>query len=99
TVAVVSEMTRAPSANHRGGKDHWPYTSAMVVGAGVRGGRTLGGTDDRLIPLKVDLQSGAIRSGGEVLRPAHLCAGLLETVGVDPSTWFPDAEVYRGFRA
>ena len=97
TIAVVSEMSRAPAPNVRGGKDHWPYTSAMVMGAGVRGGRTLGATDDKLVPVAVDLQSGEPWSGGHVLRPENFCAGLLETLGVDPAPWFPNDEVYRGF--
>ena len=99
TVAVVSEMTRTPKSNVRGGKDHWPYTSAMLFGAGVRGGRTLGGTDDTLVPRKVSLQTGELSDGGAVCRYDNFCAGLLETVGVDPQPWFPDVEVYRGFQS
>ena len=99
TVAVVSEMSRAPMPNVRGGKDHWPYTSAMVMGAGVQGGRTLGGTDDKLIPMSVDLQTGDLWEGGQVLKTENFCAGLLENLGIDPAPWFPEAEVYRAFRA
>ncbi|HMJ16643.1 MAG TPA: DUF1501 domain-containing protein, partial [Polyangiaceae bacterium] len=36
-VVVLSEMGRTPKLNAGGGKDHWPVTSALVFGAGVRG--------------------------------------------------------------
>jgi hypothetical protein len=45
-VLSLSEMGRAPVINGSGGKDHWPYTSALLVGGGLSGGRVLGGTDE-----------------------------------------------------
>jgi hypothetical protein len=33
---VLSEMGRTPSSLPTLGKDHWPVTSAMLLGAGVR---------------------------------------------------------------
>lgn len=54
TVVVLSEMGRAPLKNVAAGKDHWPYTSAMLLGSGVRGGVTVGGYDDDLRGLPLD---------------------------------------------
>lgn len=99
-IVVVSEMTRTPKRNADGGKDHWPITSAMVIGAGVRGGATYGATDDGLDALPVNLATGVVdQTSG--MRPtyAHFAAGVLELVGVEPESVLPDTEVYRAFHA
>ncbi len=98
-VAVLSDFTRTPRFNLDGGKDHWPVGSAMLLGDGVRGGRTLGGTDDLLGELRVDLQSGDVTESGEYLSYASLVAGILEHCGVDPGEWLPDATPFRGATA
>jgi hypothetical protein len=98
-VAVLSEMTRTPKRNGSGGKDHWPVTSAMLIGPGVAGGRTVGGTTETLDADLVDLETGDLWSGGTTLRYDHFAAGVLELLGVDPGAWFDGGEVYRGCRA
>jgi hypothetical protein len=85
-VAVVSEMSRTPRLNGEGGKDHWPVTSALVLGAGVAGGRVLGGTTDELGARKVDLKTGEIMSDGVSLDYGSFNAGVLALCGVDPSS-------------
>ena len=92
-VVVLSEMGRTPKLNAGGGKDHWPVTSALVFGAGVRGDRVIGGTDEQLGALSVNLQSGAVESAGKQLQTGNLAAGVLRLVGIDPSTHFPCVEV------
>jgi uncharacterized protein (DUF1501 family) len=98
-VAVVSEMGRTPKLNAALGKDHWPVTSAMVFGAGVRGGLTMGGTTDAMGARNVSLTTGALDENGAQLQTSNLAAGLLTLVGVDPSQWFQNTEVFRGFIA
>ncbi len=98
-VAVVSEMARTPRRNADGGTDHWPYTSAMLFGAGVAGGRVVGGTDDGIVGLGCDLETGVVVPGGPLLSYASFAAGLLEHVGVDPQQWLPGVQPLRGFRA
>lgn len=98
-VVVLSEMGRTPRLNADAGKDHWPVTSAMLLGAGVRGGRMLGGTSDELDALSVDLQSGALSAAGKQLQAGNLVAGVLETLGVDPEPYLPGVEPLRAFRA
>ena len=43
--------------------------------------------------------AGAVDDAGAVIEADNLLAGLLELFGVDPNTYFPGAEVYRGFQA
>lgn len=82
-MVVVSEMGRAPQLNAMQGKDHWTYTSAMFVGAGIRGGQVLGGYDESLLGKRVDLQSGAPSESGELLTSNHLGATVLALCDVD----------------
>jgi len=95
-VVVLSEMTRTPRMNVHGGKDHWPHTSALLFGGPVRGGRVLGGTDDALMSLPVDLSTGALDDAGELLGYDSLAAGILELVDVDPGPWLPGITPLRG---
>ncbi len=88
-VLVLSEMGRMPVLNAGEGKDHWPYTSAMLIGAGVAGGQVVGATSDLMEGLPIDLTSGAASDSGEIATPSHLIAGLLAAFGVDPGEWVP----------
>jgi uncharacterized protein (DUF1501 family) len=96
-VVAISEMGRTPKANATGGKDHWPVTSALLFGAGVRGGRSYGASDPSLNALSIDLTTGEARTGGTQLQTSHLAAGILSLVGVDPGPHFPDIEPFGAF--
>lgn len=85
TLVVLSEMGRAPRLNAGGGRDHWTYTSALLVGGGIRGGQVIGGVDDDLLGERVDLASGSVHDSGTLLLPGHLGATLLAIGGVDPA--------------
>ena len=91
TVVVFSEMGRAPQLNVTGGKDHWTYTSAMLIGAGVAGGQVIGGYDDSLFGRAVDLRTGATTDSGSGLTAANLGATLLAMADIDPAE-FTEAE-------
>ena len=80
-IAVLSEMGRAPRLNGSQGKDHWPYTSAMLIGAGVRSG-VVGGFDDDLVAEELD---------GRLIGPEELGATLFALAGED-HTPFLDAD-------
>ncbi len=84
TVLVFSEMGRHPQLNDLGGKHHWTYTSAMLFGAGVRGGQAIGGYDDNLFGQALDLGSGELHSEGTSLVAAHVGATVLALGGLDP---------------
>ena len=88
TVMVVSEMGRTPLENSLGGKDHWPYTSAMLIGGSVEGGRVLGATDENLLGLPVDFASGLSDPAGSEVDISNLHAGLLMSMGIDHDLYF-----------
>lgn len=83
TVVVISEMGRHPKMNFRGGREHWTYTPAMLIGAGVAGGRSVGSYDAAMQGEKVDLESGETFNGGEALDPRHLGATLMAIADQD----------------
>ena len=84
TVVVFSEMGRAPRLNATGGKDHWTTTSALLLGAGVRGDQAIGGYDEALLGLPVDPRSGEVSDGGLRLSAGNLGATLVAMAGLDP---------------
>ena len=89
TLLVLSEMGRTPVLNSQQGKDHWPYTSAMLVGAGVRGGERFGVTNEALVGQSIDMSTGSASGGGQTLSTAHFIAGILQSFGLDPGEQFP----------
>lgn len=80
-IVVLSELGRAPKLNSRAGRDHWPFTSALVIGGGVAGGRVLGGYDADLRGLPVDAETGAVTAHGAPLSHDALGQGLLALAG------------------
>lgn len=89
TVIVFSEMGRTPGLNSMGGKDHWTWTSALLLGAGIAGGQVLGAYDDGLVGVPIDLATGAYDPAGTVITAAHLGATLLALAGLDPALYRP----------
>ena len=92
TVAVLSEMGRTPMLNRLGGKDHWPFTSAMLIGPTVRS-TLVEGTDDDLQQTPVNLSTGLPDANGRALGTADLLATIAALVDIDPGQLYPDAEV------
>jgi uncharacterized protein (DUF1501 family) len=88
-VVCLSEMGRTPRFNAGAGRDHWPFTSALVLGGGVRGGRVVSGYDDGFNGLGCDPGTGLVDPDGEALTPAHLGAALLALADVDPGDVLP----------
>ncbi len=93
TVVVLSEMGRHPKLNGFAGKDHWTYTSALFIGAGVRGGQTLGGYDESFLGRPVDLASGAPTDAGTPLTSGNVGATVLALADVDPGAWTDGAPI------
>ena len=92
TVVVFSEMGRYPQINASAGKDHWTTTSMMLLGAGITGGRVIGGYDANMGGIPVIPSTGESdpdgSHGGVVLQPAHLGATLLALADIDPTEAF-----------
>lgn len=97
-IAVVSEMGRTPLLNEGLGKDHWPVTSALLIGGGLPGGRVLGATDDALSGRPIDLATGQPTAGGTTLAYHNFAAGLLDAIGVDASLYLPNSEPLHALR-
>jgi hypothetical protein len=98
-VVVLSEMGRTPKLNAAMGKDHWPVTSALVFGAGIKGGNVFGATDAQLQAMNVDLHTGAAAPEGAQLQYGNLAAGILGLAGVDASPYLPESEAFDAFAA
>ena len=98
-VAVISEMGRTPRLNGPAGKDHWPVTSAMLIGGGVKADRIYGGTSATGEAQLCDFATGSPSTSGRTIEPRHLVAGLVKLCGVDPATELPDAEAFDAFIA
>ncbi len=95
-LVVVSEMGRTPRMNSAQGKDHWPYTSALLVGPGLAGGRSVGGLDSRYYGRGVDPATGMVDDAAPQLTPAVLGATLMVVGGADPGEVPESAEPLLG---
>jgi hypothetical protein len=81
-VVAVGEMGRTPRANAHWGRGHWSTLfSALLAGAGVRGG-TLYGTSDAQAAYPID----------HPIRPEDLAATIFDALGIDPETRIPNSQ-------
>jgi uncharacterized protein (DUF1501 family) len=79
-VVVMSEMGRTPKINGNGGRDHWTFCySALLAGAGIRGGTVVGASDAQAAYVK-----------DRPIRPADICATIFRCLGIDPEMTVPD---------
>jgi hypothetical protein len=92
-VVVLSEMGRFPKMNDRLGKDHWTYTSAMVIGAGVAGGQVVGGYDSDVMGQRTDLLTGEVSTSGVGLQPGHIGATLFALADIDPAEHMDESPI------
>lgn len=99
TVVCMSEFSRTPKLNANGGKDHWPVTSAMVMGAGIKGGRSYGATSNGMEAQPIDFQTGKPSATGRVLTSSHFIAGVLRACGVTPQDHLGPTEELDAFVA
>ncbi len=86
TIVVFSEMGREPVLNSWGGRDHWTFTSALLIGSGIQGGTTVGMLDDTGRGRRIDFDTGAPSEGGRLMGPDDFGATLLTLGGVEPSS-------------
>jgi len=88
-LVVMSEMGRTPQLNATDGKDHWPYTSTLVVGPGLTGGRVIGGYDSFYYGRPIDPMSGEMTESGVLLTSEVVGATLLASADIDPEEHAP----------
>jgi len=82
-VMIGSDFGRTPSYNRVNGKDHWPTSSMMIMGAGIRGNRVIGKSTTRHVPMKVNPNTLEIdEDNGIPLTPAHIHKSLRKYLGI-----------------
>jgi len=73
-VVTMGEMGRTPKINANGGRDHWTFCySALLAGAGIKGGTLYGASDEQAAYIKD--------------KPVHIrdiCATIYHLLGIDP---------------
>jgi hypothetical protein len=83
TIIGFSEFMRTPLLNEAGGRDHWLTNACFLAGGNVRGGTVVGASSDiGMSPQEVDLASGRVDPGGEVIRPEHVLRTLMVDAGI-----------------
>ena len=85
-VVVGSDFGRGPGYNGSGGgsgKDHWPTTSMLVMGAGVQGDRVIGASDASSIAQNIDPVTLAPSAAGVKLTPELVHLALRKLAGID----------------
>ncbi len=77
-VVMVGEFGRTPKINSGAGRDHWPncYT-AVIAGAGIRGGAIYGASDQHGAQVKTNPVS-----------PEDFGATIFTALGISPSSLF-----------
>lgn len=84
TVIVgFSEFSRTPMLNTRLGRDHHLNNSCFLLGGPIRGATVIGAsTDVGMLPQPVNLATGLVDPGGEIVRPEHVLQTLFHEIGV-----------------
>jgi hypothetical protein len=103
-VVVQSEMGRTPTYNKGHGKDHWSIGSIMFMGAGIRGNRVIGATDEKQFSVPVHPGTLACDSANGIrVRPEHIHLALRKYAGIDTHAMskqfplvVPEKEVLQG---
>ena len=99
TLVVLSEMSRTPRLNADNGRDHWPFTSVLVIGPRVTGGRAVGGYDLGYRGLGIDPKTGEVDPNRASPTPLQLGATLLALADLDPTLYGPKVEPLLGVLA
>lgn len=95
-VVVQSEMGRTPQLNGTVGKDHWPYTSLMMLGPGLTTDRVVGSFDDSYVGSLVDLDTAEVTGSGRTLSAEAVGAALLTLADIDPAEHIAGADPLLG---
>ena len=96
-IVIVGEFGRTVGkVTAAGGRDHYPQQFAVFAGGGVKGGRTIGATDD-LGAVTIDPGWGGGAISGRDVRPEDIEATILSAVGIDWTKVRYDDPFGRGF--
>ena len=72
-------------------------TAALVMGAGIQGGRAYGASNNGLEAQAIDFATGATSATGRTLMSSHFVAGVLSACNVDPVSHLGPTEVFDAF--
>jgi uncharacterized protein (DUF1501 family) len=95
-VLVLSEMGRTPQLNATMGKDHWPFTSMLLIGAGFTSNRVIGGFDSGYMGRNVSPSDGQLSDDGQILSAEAMGATVLQILGIDPAEYVSGADPIEG---
>ncbi len=98
-VVLSSEMGRTPGYNGTNGRDHWPFTSVLMVGPGITGNRVVGAFDDLYGGIGVDAASGELNPDERGISSLDVGATLLALGDVDAQAILPSGRVIAGVLA
>lgn len=90
TVMVYSEFARTPKINGDGGRDHWFADSVMIFGSTLKKGVFGASNDQDLGLISVNAATGLPDEAGIQLKPEHVMATLVQSLGGDPSPYRED---------
>jgi hypothetical protein len=90
TVMVYSEFSRTPKINGDGGRDHWFADTVMIFGSTLKTGVFGASNEQDLGLISVDPITGQPNEAGIRLRPEHVMATLVQSLGGDPSPYRED---------
>jgi len=88
-VVVLSEMGRTPQLNDSDGKDHWPYTSMMLLGPGITSNRVVGGFNSYYYGDLIDPSTAEPDPNGISLSASTVGATLLNLADIDHEEFMP----------
>ena len=96
TIVGFSEFSRTPMLNATSGRDHHLTNSCFLLGGRIKGGAVIGASSDNgMLPLPVNLETGLVDDGGELIKPDHVLQTLYDDAGIGTA---PDLRV-SGIRA
>ncbi len=90
-IIVASERGRSPQLNSEEFKSPWPYTSMLLHGPGLKGGSTVGLSDDMLIGRPLDPIFGEELLAGDPLRFENVFAAIFLKYGLTINELFPSS--------
>jgi hypothetical protein len=75
-IIVSSELGRTPYKNSNNGKDHWPYSSALIWSPELGTSKTIGSTDDELRGNAIDLLTNQSDTDGSYIEFQNILAAI-----------------------
>lgn len=99
TIVGFSEFSRTALINANSGRDHSLTNACFVAGGGIAPGVYGQSGSVGLLPQPVDLVTGALSPGGEIVKPEHVLRALMESIGVTDDIADLRVEPYRAILA